>query len=92
MLVFLYNHIMKKSLTFEEAMSELDDIISVLEKGDCPLDKAIEYYTKGSELRKFCEKKLNDAREKIEKIDQKHINEKVSESYDTQKILEFEIK
>lgn len=92
MLVFLYNRIMKKSLTFEEAMSELDDIISVLEKGDCPLDKAIEYYTKGSELRKFCEKKLNDAREKIEKIDQKHINEKVSESYDTQKILEFEIK
>lgn len=83
---------MKKNLTFEDAMSELDDIISLLEKGDCPLDKAIEYYTKGSELRKFCEKKLNDAREKIEKIDQKHIDKKLSESDDTQKILEFEIR
>lgn len=83
---------MKKNLTFEEAMSELDDVISLLEKGDCPLEKAIEYYTKGSELRKFCEKKLNEAREKIEKIDQKHIEEKLSDSYDTQKILEFEIK
>lgn len=82
---------MKKSLTFEEAMKELDEIISFLERGDCPLEKAIEYYTKGSELRKFCEKKLNDAREKIEKIDQKHISDKSSESYDNQKILEFEI-
>ena len=57
-----------EKLSFEEALIELEGIIKILEKGDCEIEKAVEYYRKGSLLREHCEKKLNNAKEKIEII------------------------
>lgn len=56
------------SLTFEQALSELETIVRGLEKGDTPLEQSIDSYERGVALKKHCEKKLKDAQAKIEKI------------------------
>ena len=61
----------KETITFEQAIEELETIINRLEKGDVPLDETIKLYEKGSELEDFCEKKLQSAEVKIQKINQK---------------------
>ena len=61
----------EENITFEQAIEELETIINRLEEGDVPLDQTIELYEKGSELKKFCEKKLQSAEVKIQKINQK---------------------
>ena len=55
-------------LSFEEALSELEKIISKLEDGKVSLEESIDIYTRGSNLRAHCESKLKLAKEKIEKI------------------------
>ena len=56
------------SLSFEAALQELEGIVSTLEKGDAPLEKSIELYERGAALKAHCEKKLKDAKEKVDKI------------------------
>lgn len=59
---------MKKNLTFEDAMARLDDIVNALDTGDAPLDRSLALYGEGAELLAFCEKKLKDAKLKIETL------------------------
>ena len=47
-----------KKLSFEEALAELDEIVSNLEQGSNKLDKAIGDYERGSLLRTHCQKKF----------------------------------
>lgn len=56
------------NLTFEQALEQLEVIVRKLESGAGELESSIEEYEKGSELLKHCEKKLNDAKLKVEKI------------------------
>lgn len=55
-------------LSFEDALGELESIIRNLESGQTPLEQSISAYERGIELKNHCEKKLNDARARIEKI------------------------
>ncbi len=55
-------------LSFEEALSSLEDIVERLESGDVNLDGSIDIYTRGTALRLHCEAKLKDAQAKIDKI------------------------
>lgn len=57
-----------ESLSFEEALQELETIVGSLESGSAPLEKSIESYERGMALKQHCEKKLSAAQEKIEKI------------------------
>ncbi|MDR1233791.1 MAG: exodeoxyribonuclease VII small subunit [Holosporales bacterium] len=61
-------------LTFEMAVSELEDIIKKLEDGKLPLEEAVKAFERGSELRKICENKLKDAQLKIEMLSEKEVN------------------
>lgn len=56
------------ALSFEDALAELERIVDRLEKGEGTLDDAIKAYERGSELKKHCQKKLDEARMKVEKI------------------------
>lgn len=56
------------SLSFEEALGELEGIVRSLETGQAPLDQAIGAYERGSALKNHCEVKLREAQAKIEKI------------------------
>ena len=55
-------------MTFEDAMDELESIVNALDKGDVSLDEAIAAYDRGSVLKDHCEKKLNQAKMKVETI------------------------
>ena len=55
-------------LGFEEALSELEHIVRQLEEGSGKLDDAIRAYERGVALRRHCEAKLQEARERVEKI------------------------
>ena len=62
-----------EKLSFEEALAELETIVSKLETGEDGLQASIENYEYGMKLKKICEDKLKEAQSKIEKIT---INEK----------------
>ncbi len=55
-------------LSFEEALAELETIVRRLEEGQSKLEDAIDAYARGTALKQHCEKKLKDARDRIEKI------------------------
>lgn len=60
---------MKKSLKFEEALNELSLINEKLESPDLSLEDSVRLFKEGLELTKFCQKKLEDARQEIEVIE-----------------------
>ncbi len=57
-----------EKLTFEEAMRELEKLVDSLDKGEVSLDEAIVAYDRGSQLKDYCQKKLQEAKMKIETI------------------------
>lgn len=56
------------SMSFEQAMAELDRVVEQLESGSAPLEQSIELYTRGTALKARCEALLKEAQAKIEKI------------------------
>ena len=57
-----------EKMTFEEAMKELDILVDSLDKGNVSLDESIASYDRGSQLKDHCQKKLNEAKMKVETI------------------------
>jgi len=57
-----------KQLSFEDAMKNLEEIVTKLEKEEIPLEKAIDLYQEGMNLSKLCDEKLTEAQEKVTKI------------------------
>jgi exodeoxyribonuclease VII small subunit len=57
-----------ETMPFEKAMEELETIVRGLESGKAPLEDSISAYERGIALKNHCEKKLEQARLKIEKI------------------------
>jgi exodeoxyribonuclease VII small subunit len=56
------------SLSFEDALKELEGIVQQLERGQVKLDEAIAAYERGALLKRHCEQKLAEAKMKVEKI------------------------
>ena len=54
-----------ENLSFEDAMKELEGVVSELESGDLTLDKSIEKFKKGIELSNYCNKLLEDAEKTV---------------------------
>jgi len=51
---------------FEESLQRLEVIVSELEKGDVPLDRALELFDEGMKLSGSCRKELEEAEGKVE--------------------------
>jgi len=47
------------SMSFEDALAQLEQIVHKLEAGDVPLEDSIRIYERGAALKAHCEKKLN---------------------------------
>ena len=58
----------QSEMTFEEALSALEDIVRQLESGRVQLEEAGAYYEKGVRLKKMCEGKLKNAKARIDKL------------------------
>jgi exodeoxyribonuclease VII small subunit len=55
-------------MTFEQAMADLEQVVTQLERGDVALEDSIALYERGAELKKHCETKLKQAEEKVAAI------------------------
>jgi exodeoxyribonuclease VII small subunit len=67
-----------ESLSFEKALSELQDIVRNIETGKDGLDKIINDYERGNALKKHCENKLAAAKLKVDKIIKKSEDDSVA--------------
>jgi exodeoxyribonuclease VII small subunit len=56
------------SLSFEQALEELERIVSELESGKAELERSISVYERGARLKAHCEAKLKAAQLRVEKI------------------------
>ena len=55
--------------TFEEAFRELSEIVAQLERGDLPLEQALELHSRGQLLASFCSTQLEQAELKVKKLE-----------------------
>jgi exodeoxyribonuclease VII small subunit len=55
-------------MSFEDALAELEQIVRRLEGGQVRLDDAIQSYERGALLKRHCEKKLNEAQQRVDRI------------------------
>lgn len=58
----------EKKISFEDAMTNLEQIVDKLEEGDVPLEEAIIIYKEGMELSKLCHDKLKTVEEQLTQI------------------------
>ena len=55
-------------LSFEDALTRLESIVSRLESGQAPLEESITLYEEGARLKKHCEDRLKAAQLRVDKI------------------------
>ncbi|MCY1714232.1 exodeoxyribonuclease VII small subunit [Caproiciproducens galactitolivorans] len=59
---------MNKKMTFEEAMTKLNEIVGRMESGNESLETSLSLFEEGSALAAFCYGKLQNAEQKIKQI------------------------
>lgn len=57
---------MPKEMTFEQALKSLEEAVSRLEKGQIPLDEALDCFEAGVQSANVCRKKLQSVEARIE--------------------------
>lgn len=55
----------QKTLTFEAALAELEQVVADMEGGKLPLEESLAAYQRGSELLKQCRSRLDDAQQQV---------------------------
>lgn len=60
---------MRKDMKFEEALAKLSEINEKLSAEDVSLEYSVKLFKEGVELTKFCQKKLDEAKQEIEQIE-----------------------
>lgn len=64
--------------SYEQAVTRLEEIVSKLEGGECPLDESMKLFQEGTELCAYCSKLLNDAKQKVTEISEENGENDVS--------------
>lgn len=55
---------------FEQAITELDEIVRTLEQGDLPLEQSLTLFERGVKLSRFCHERLQAAEQRIQVLTQ----------------------
>ncbi len=55
----------EQNMTFETAMTRLEEIVTLLEAGKCTLDESLKLFEEGASLTAFCSDSLKKAEQKI---------------------------
>lgn len=58
----------EKKMNFEQAMKRLEEIVSVLERGEAPLEESLALFEEGSKLLRQCTVMLDKAEQKVMKL------------------------
>ncbi|WP_224816565.1 exodeoxyribonuclease VII small subunit [Hasllibacter sp. MH4015] len=57
-----------EEMSFEDAIRELETVVTQLDRGDVALEDSIKLYERGAALKARCEAKLKEAEEKVAQI------------------------
>lgn len=57
-----------KEVAFEDALQRLEQVVELLEKGEAPLEEAIELFDEGMKLVNVCGQKLERAEQRVEML------------------------
>ena len=55
-------------MTFEQAMTRLEQIVATLEGGRCTLDDSLKLFEEGTKLTAYCADQIKNAEQKIIKL------------------------
>ena len=55
--------------SFEQALAELEKIVSRMESGDLSLEQALAAHKRGLELARFCQKQLEAAQQQVKVLE-----------------------
>ncbi len=58
----------KDTMSFEERLRRLEEIVQTLEKGDAALDESLALYTEGAELLRLCTRQLDEAEQTVVRL------------------------
>lgn len=59
---------MSKGIHFEQSITELEEIVRQLEKGELTLEESLKQFEKGISIARRCQNALNQAEQKIETL------------------------
>ncbi len=59
------------TLTFEDALARLEQIVNRLEEGDLTLEDSVAMFEQGQELTAFCQNLLDGAELRVQQLDAK---------------------
>lgn len=65
----------RKKKTYEEALSRLEEIVALLEKGNMPLEESLKLFEEGTSLSSFCYTTLNNAQQRVIELTKEDISE-----------------
>ena len=54
-----------KKMNYEQAMARLEEIVKLLEQGDCGLDESLKLFEEGAKLSRQCSELLDHAEQKV---------------------------
>lgn len=57
-----------ESLSFEEGLKQLEEIVQKLETGELPLEESVQLFKKGMELSKNCAAQLKKVQQDVKKV------------------------
>ena len=55
----------KKKMNFEDSMARLEEIVSLLDRGEAPLEQAMALFEEGAKLLRECTRQLDAAEQKV---------------------------
>lgn len=61
----------EKKISFEQSMGRLEEIVTLLERGDRSLEEALSLFEEGTKLMKQCSNLLDKAEQKVMKLTEK---------------------
>lgn len=56
----------KKTVDFEQALSELEALVATMEKGELSLEESLKAFETGVKLTRECQQSLRDAEQKVQ--------------------------
>ena len=69
-------------ISFEKSLLRLEEIVKKLEQGDATLDESLTLFEEGTKLIKSCGKLLDDAEQKVVKLQKGDDGEPVEEPFE----------
>lgn len=73
----------KATPNFEEALSDLEQLVEAMEQGDLSLDESLKQFEKGIALASSCQQSLQKAEQKVELLIEKN-GELLTKDFDSE--------